>query len=348
MRDTGSLAWIGLIGLVVAALGLAACAPVAPPTPTPTSTAVDQPSTDPAQSALPAGPVASASAGSPAIPRIVIARSTLKLPAGRSRAVALVLGSQVLLCGGLTTGGQTSGSILEVNLTTGHVRDLGTLSAAVHDAGGAVLDGAGYLFGGGRTVAGSTIQRIGGAGTATTIGHLPAVRADLAAASVDGEIVVVGGGTPALTDGRVLATADGHDLRAIGRLVVPVRYPAVAVFDGLVYVVGGATPRGDTNVIQTVDPTTGRVRIVGHLPQPVSHASALVIGQTILIAGGRTAGRAQDEVLRITPPVGTVSVAGRLPTPASDMAAVVVDGVGYLIGGETTGPIDSIVTISIE
>jgi hypothetical protein len=334
-----------VVGAVVVAVGLAACGQPSQPVSAPSG--ADTPSPAGTRVASAASPAVSVPGSLTPSPRIVVARSAIRLPTGRSRAVALALGSGVLLCGGLTSVG-TTGSILGLNLGTGHVQQVGFLSTAVHDAGGAILDGAGYVFGGGRTVAGTTIQRITSTGTASAVGHLPGVRADLAAAAVDGEIVIVGGGTPALTDGRVLATADAHDLRTIGRLIVPVRYPAVAVFNGLVYVIGGATPRGDTNVIQALDPATGLVRIVGRLPHPLSHASALVIGTTILVAGGRSAGRAQDQLLRLVPATGAVSIVGRLPAPVSDMAAVVVGGVGYLIGGETTSPIASIVTISIQ
>lgn len=345
MVETRSPIRTFLAAFVVVAVGLVACGQPSPPVSAPSGAAAPSPAG--AQVASTASPAVSEPGSLTPRLRIVVARSAIRLPTGRSRAVALALGSGVLLCGGLTSAG-TTGSILELNLGTGHVQQLGFLSTAVHDAGGAILNGAGYVFGGGRTVAGATIQRISSTGTASAVGHLPGVRADLAAAAVDGEIVIVGGGTPAFADGRVLATADGHDLRTIGRLIVPVRYPAVAVFNGLVYVIGGAPPRGDTNVIQELDPATGRVRIVGHLPHPLSHASAMVIGTTVLIAGGRSAGRAQDQLLQLVPATGAVSVVGRLPGPVSDMAAVVVGGVGYLIGGETTSPIASIVTITIQ
>ena len=346
MAEKQSHARVVLSAALVMVVGLAACGQPSPPASA--STGADLPSPARSQVAAAPSPTTSDLASPTAIPRIVIARSAVRLPAGRSRAVALVFGSEVLLCGGLTSSGATTGAILDLNLQEGSVSQLGMLPTPVHDAGGAVIGGAGYVFGGGRAVAGSTIQRIDPAGRATAVGQLPAIRADLAVASVDGELIVVGGGTPALTDGRVLATTDGHDLRTIGHLIDPVRYPAVTVFGGLVYVIGGATPHGDTNVIQVLDPATGVVRVIGHLPHALSHASALVIGQAILVAGGRAGGRAQGSVLSVVPATGTVSVVGRLPVPASDMAAVVVDGVGYLIGGETTSPIASIVTVSIE
>ena len=73
------------------------------------------------------------------------------------------------------------------------------------------------------------------------LGRLPAIRADLAAVSVAGELVVVGGGTPGRPDLRVLATTDGRSFRVVAHLLVGVRYPAVAVVGSLIYVVGGST-----------------------------------------------------------------------------------------------------------
>ena len=175
--------------------------------------------------------------------------SAIRLPNALSRAVAVNLGSDVLICGGLTFGGTTTRSILLFDVASGQVSPAGPLAVAVHDAGGAALNGRAYVFGGGRSAAGSTVQRVDPAGSATVVGALPAARADLAAVGIGGEIVVVGGGTPGHPDGRVLATTDGRQFRVVARLLVPVRYPAVAVLGGLVYVAGGSTASGVTSVI---------------------------------------------------------------------------------------------------
>ncbi len=283
---------------------------------------------------------------SPAAARFDVIRSPIRLPAARSRAVALVLGSVILLCGGLTSAGTTTGSILSIDPRSGQVSGAGTLAPPVHDAAGGVLGGSGFIFGGGRLVAGAVVQRIGSTGGATLVGHLPAVRADLAAVSVDGEIVVVGGGTPASPDDRVLATTDGRHFRTVATLLVGVRYPAVAVAGGMVYVIGGSTPSADADVIQAIDPLTGDVRIVGHLAHRLSHASAFVLGGTLLIAGGRVAGRAQNELWQLDVASGIVTRAGRLPYPVSDATTAVIDGTGYLIGGEGLGSLASIITIA--
>jgi hypothetical protein len=59
------------------------------------------------------------------------------------------------------------------------------------------------------------------------------------------------------------------------RLAVPVRYAASAVADGRIWVFGGQTAAGRTDVIQRIDPATGAVALAGHLPQPVQGATAI-------------------------------------------------------------------------
>jgi len=209
-----------------------------------------------------------------------------------------------------------------------------------------VLGGLGYVFGGGMVVAGSVVQGVGPTGRATTVGSLPAMRADLSAVAVDGELLIVGGGTPAGPDDRVLATTDGRHFRVVADLLVGVRYPAVAVVDGVVYVIGGSTPSGDSQAIQAVDPRTGVVRLVGRLAHGLSHASALVVGGALLIAGGRAAGLAQDGLWQIDVTAGTARSIGRLPYAVSDAAVAVLDGTGYLIGGEGLHPLGTIIALT--
>jgi len=282
---------------------------------------------------------------SPQVPRIANTRLAIRLPFARSRGVALAFVPVILFCGGLASDGTTSGAIVRIDLRTGRASTVGTMATPVHDAGGAVLDGLGFIFGGGAAAPTNVAQEVNASATTSIVGALPANRADLVAVAVDGEVVVVGGGTPARNDDRVLATTDGSAFRLEARLFVPVRYPAVAVAGGLVYVIGGRTATGDANLVQAVDPRAGTTRIVGHLVHGLSHASAFVLGDTLLVAGGRTAGVAQDAVWRLDLARGTATRAGRLPYPVSDMASTVVDGVAYLIGGEQVGPLASVITV---
>ena len=342
-RCAGPIAAAIGVAFVLAACGSQTSPPAAPstlPAASPDHTTAPVISTTPSPSAS----VPPAAVGAPALR---IGRSAIRLPVGRSRSVALALGSEILVCGGLTSAG-TTGSILRINLSSGVVSAGGTLPAPVHDAGGAVLNGAGFIFGGGRFGPGATAQRVGAAGTAASTGRLPADRADLVAVAIPGQLVLVGGGTTTFYDRRVLATTDGIHFSTIATLLVGVRYPAVAVLNGLIYVIGGSTPAGSSAAIQELNPHTGSVRLVGHLAHGLSDASAFVLGESLFIAGGRTAGRAQDALLELNATTGGVRQVGRLPYAVADLAVVVVGTTGYLIGGETPGLVASVITVSLH
>jgi hypothetical protein len=302
---------------------------------------------DPASTISPSSPGVAVSTPASRVTTFSASRSSLRLPASRSRAVAFVLGSRILLAGGLTTSGTTD-SIEILDPIADHATLAGLLNAPVHDAGGTTIDGVGFVFGGGRFGPGSLVQRVEPSGRTVMVGHLPAIRADLAAVTVGSEMIIVGGGTPGRPDDRVLATSDGRQFRVAAHLRVAVRYPAVVAVGQQVFVIGGATPSGDTRVIQVVDPVSGRVRIVGRLPLGLSHASALVIGGAVLLAGGRSAGRAQDGLWQLDPSGRAFLRVGRLPDSVSDAAAVVLHGTGYLIGGEARAPLDTVITIATE
>ncbi|HEY4752925.1 MAG TPA: hypothetical protein VIH37_06535, partial [Candidatus Limnocylindrales bacterium] len=211
-------------------------------------------------------------------------------------------------------------------------------SSPVHDAAGAVFGGGWLVIGGGRTVAVAGVQAV--ASSASTIrvsaaGALPLPRADGVAAAIRGMVIVAGGGRGGVADPSVLATRDGVQFSVIGRLAVPVRYPAVAVAGGKVYLFGGATASGETDVVQAIDPMTGRVRVVARLPQPVTEATAFMLGGRILVAGGMRSGRPSAAILAFDPPTGMTSAAGRLPEAVADAGCAVVGETAYLIGGET-------------
>ena len=284
--------------------------------------------------------------GSPDTIVVRAALSGVRLPYPRSRAVALDVGNRILVCGGLTSSGTTSGSILSIDVGARRVSAAGVMATPVHDAGGGVLDGVGFVFGGGKVVADSVVQQVDSSGGTTLVGRLPSVRADLGVATAGGELLVIAGGTPAGPDPRVLATTDGRTFTTVATLKVGVRYPAVAVFAGLVYVIGGSTLAGDSNVIQTLDPRTNKVRIAGHLPRGLSHASAFVVGGVLLIAGGQSAGHAQDGLWQLDTATGLVARVGRLPYAVSDAAEVVQGGTGYLIGGEGAERLATIIEVS--
>ena len=288
-----------------------------------------------------------APAASQASPRFIVKPSPLRLPVPTSRSVALPSGSSILLAGGLTSAG-TTGAVIRIPVTGAHPTTVGRLSHPVHDAAGAALNGSLLVFGGGATTQDAWVQRVPLNGGASSVpGHLPAARADLGAVTVGSEVIVVSGGAGGRPDPRVLATSDGVHFRLVARLLVAVRYAAVAAVGGdSVVVIGGTSAAGDVATIQAVDVRTGATKVVGRLPRAISHATALAIGGSIVVAGGRHAGRALDTVIAVDPATFAVRTVGRLPRALSDAAGVVVDGVGYLVGGEAARALSTIETIA--
>ncbi len=143
---------------------------------------------------------------------------------------------------------------------------------------------------------------------------------------------MVGGYDGTTLNPEVLATADGVHFRVAARLPVPVRYAATAAAGGLIWVFGGQTAVGPTDVIQRVDPATGAAAVVGHLPHPAAGAAAITLGGQIYVADGATAAGTSRTVRRFDLATSQVTAEGQLPVPV--VYAVVAGGAGYLIGGE--------------
>jgi hypothetical protein len=286
--------------------------------------------------------------GSPAaaIGTISARLSTVRLPVPLSRTVAFADGASILVCGGLTRTG-TTGVILRLVPAAGTVVRVGHLATPVHDAAGALLGGSMILVGGGSVTQDSGVQQVSTSGHTTAIGYLPLPRADLGAVTVGNELIVLGGGANGGSDRRVLATTDGVRFRTIATLPVGVRYAAVALLRGRIYVFGGAAASGDVAAIQVVDVAAATARLLGRLPETLSHAAALVLDGRIFIAGGRHAGQALDSILAFDPATNRATPTGRLPRAMSDTAAVVIGRTGYLVGGEAGGLLASVVELVV-
>ncbi len=260
-----------------------------------------------------------------------------QLPTPLSRMVVLADGSRLLIAGGLDSSGASSRTVLAADPATGRLTSYGTLASGVHDAGGAVVSGVGYVFGGGNSASTSVVQALQPGTVARLAGNLPTARADLSVAAAGPEAIVVGGlnGTsPART---VLATHDGSTFRPVAELASPVRYAAVAVVGDFLYVFGGEWSASPFTAIERITLSSGKVDVVGKLPQGLSHAVAITLGGEIWLLGGLSQGHTSAQILRFDPGSATVSNAGTLPEAVSDAGVAVVNGTGYLIGGETSG-----------
>ena len=269
------------------------------------------------------------------------------LPAAVSGEVVLPFGGNLLIAGGLTRGRASTGAVTTVDPATGRARLVGRLAEPVHDAGGAVVNGRPFVFGGGSAASTAAIQAIAVHGAAAMSGRLPDARSDLAGVTIGDIAYLVGGHGGAGSNATVLSTRDGIHLRIEATLPVPVRYPAVVAVGQRIWVFGGLTPAGITDVIQQVNVRTGRARVVGHMPRPLVAATGFRLAGRIYLAGGQvpvtrrptgTAGPvsarpASRTVLSYDAGDGAFSIAGRLPVPVAHAAAAVIGGTAYLVGG---------------
>jgi outer membrane protein assembly factor BamB len=301
----------------------------------------------PSPTAHPAAPGASARPGPAVPPTLEVTSAAYQLPAGISREAVLPQGRDLLIAGGLTPQATSTDAVTRLDPATGQTSQAGRLASATHDAGAAMVGGRAMVFGGGEQTSVAAVQAIEPDGVATVAGHLPGPRSDLSAVTAGGTVYILGGYDGAAYDASVLATTDGRRFRTVARLPEPVRYPAVAVLGGQIWVFGGQTPAGVTSVIQRVSPASGQATVAGHLPRPMTGGSAFTLGGAVYIAGGQvaaTAGAAataspaaplatSSAVLSFDPRRGTVRTVGRLPVPVANAGVAVLGGTAFLVGG---------------
>ena len=227
------------------------------------------------------------------------------LKAPLSRAVVLpVVGNQLSVLGGLTTGNTSSSGIYTLDTSTGALAPAGDLTGRLHDASGAVIAGKDVVFGGGDATTVGVVQAFPepsgpalSAGsptpTATVVGSLPQARSDSSSVTIGSTTYVVGGYDGTNADAVVLGTTDGRTFSTVATLPVPVRYGAVAAVGGRIYVFGGQAITGagagqPVDTVQAVDPTRHHAAVVGHLPEPISGAAAVTLTGSVYVVGGES------------------------------------------------------------
>jgi hypothetical protein len=289
----------------------------------------------------------------PAPARLVVRAASWSLPAPLDREVALTFGGDIVVMGGNRDGGPSA--IIDAIHPDGQARRLGLLASAEHDAAGGLLGGRPVLIGGGAGVASDAVQVLQADGTTVVGGRLPHARADLASASANGTMYVVGGydGSSVVPD--VLSTTDGVSFRTVAHLPIGVRYPAVTIDGDHLFVIGGATSGGedagvDTNAVQEVSLTTGAVTIAAHLPATLSHATVVHLGGHVYLLGGHSNGAWTDQIVAFDPATAGLHVVGHLPRAVSDAAATNIGGTAYLLGGEVgpNQPVADVVALSLQ
>jgi outer membrane protein assembly factor BamB len=280
------------------------------------------------------------------------------LPAPISGESVVAIKDGPLIAGGLDSSSSSVSGVFELDARSGHLREVGSLTAPLHDAAATVLGDRVLVFGGGTETSTDTVQALMAPGgtvapgtNAEEIGTLPTVRSDLSAVTMGGDAYVLGGYDGNKPIDSVLETADGSSFTQVAKLPVPARYLAVAALGGRIYAFGGLTGGGTaSDAIREVNPKAGSARVVGHLPETVSHASALALGGSIYVLGGEANGTPTDRIWRFEPGHRNVVAAGKLPRPIAGGGAAVIGPTGFLIGGTGAGeaPLATVIALRPE
>ncbi len=268
-----------------------------------------------------------------------------KLPSAVSRPMVYPAGAGLLVVGGLNAADSTTPTIWRVDLTGGTVLKAGSLAVPVHDAGGAVVGGRDLVFGGGSSAVTSVVQDVTPGTAPRVVGQLPQPRADLVAVSDGNAAYILGGFDGATGLNTILRTSDGKTFTVMGSIPLSVRYPAVALSGGSIWIFGGEHAGSQVRDIQRIDVATGHGTIAGQLTRPLAHAGAFTLGGAIFLAGGRSGNAETDTVLRFDPAGVRFTPAGRLPAARSDFGVAVVADVAYLVGGESPKPVDTVIAV---
>jgi hypothetical protein len=207
------------------------------------------------------------------------------LPAPRSDAAAVTLGTTTYLVGGYTGSAPTP----QVLATTDgrSFQDVADLAVPVRYPAVAAEGRNIYLFGG-QAVSGSAqdsdvIQRVDLARHRTTVvGHLPVRLSGAAAFTLDGHIYLAGGATPttpANSPGEGTTQLDGWASEAT-------------------QATASENPLGQ---VWAFNPATDRVTSAGHLQVPVAHAGIAVSGGQAWIVGGESGTQTLGTVQMLRP-----------------------------------------------
>ena len=283
---------------------------------------------------LVAGRAARPVSGSAAALRTAVA---FRLGAPIEREVAVADGRTVVIAGGLESSGGSASGVFRLDPATGALTSLGSVPEAFHDAAGAILGRALFVFGGGSATSSSAVQRFSLTTHASQVAsHLPRPLSDIASAATPDGVFLVGGFDGHAPRAEIYRTVDGLHFSLAARLPVGLRYPAVAAVGRHLVIAGGASAHGPSDRVFDVDTTTGRLRMLGRLPRSVAHAEAFRLGSSVYVAGGVDGtGSVTGGVFQIDPTTGRIApVAGSVPV--RDAAAVAVGGSVLIVGGATT------------
>ena len=159
-------------------------------------------------------------------------------------------------------------------------------------------------------------------------------RSYIAAAQVASTIYVAGGMVG--ETGRPLATVQRLDTRrgsweTLSPLPSPTRAAAAAAVDGVLYVIGGTTPEGNTTDVWAWGGDGWGAR--APLPAPRFNHEAVALGGKVYVLGGFEEGEEHDEVYAYDPAEDRWELVSHLPAPNHAFGAVAFRDEIWVIGG---------------
>ncbi len=216
-----------------------------------------------------------------------------------------------------------------------------------------VASGGGIVLLGGLNAADTSVDTVIAAAYhgSQVIARLPSVRHDTAAAVINRNIYVFGGGNgPSQLSDIVRVDPRRGTSSLIGHLPAASSDSTASAIGGTAYVVGGYTGTRWLNTIVAYRPGTA-AHVVAHLPKTLRYAAVTAVGNSLVIAGGSLEnGTASDGVLLFVPATGRVTKLGTLPSPTTHAAAAAIGGIAYVIGGRGASlgtPTTAIVAIDV-
>jgi YVTN family beta-propeller protein len=256
------------------------------------------------------------------------------LPAPVQYPAAAAFASGIRYAGGLDARSSSSAQIVDVAPDGSHA--IGQLPVALHDAAGAPLGDALYVFGGG-TATGQldSIVRVAPSGAATAVGTLPSASSDSSAAVVGDTAYVVGGYDGSRWLDTIVAFNPVSGAHVVAHLPTPLRYAAVGRVGPRLLVAGGTTPtQSASTAVYAFDPATAQVTKIGDLPVAIAHAAAVGRGNELVVVGGRDgSGAMLTTITAVNSTTGRSRAAGQLDAPRSDAALVRNGAYIWLFGG---------------
>ena len=244
----------------------------------------------------------------------LVVTTPFRLPEPVQREVAVGDHGVILLAGGLDRGQQSTNGVFRLTLA-GHLTLLGSLPVAFHDAAGALIGDALYVFGGGAASSSSTVQRFNlETGRGSVVAHLPRPLSDLESAVTPNGVYLIGGYDGVSGRREIYRTRDGTHFILAARLPQPARYAAVAALGNTVVIANGTG----------VYALGSKLRRVGTLPTQANGDAAFALGGHVYVAG--------SSVYRVYPgPVERVVAS----IPVSNAGTAMSRDNAWIIGGST-------------